>query len=383
MKILVLNSGSSSIKYQLIDVEAETGRRLAQGEIARIGEPGSARDHDEALQQVFGDLRRSGESLDEIQGVGHRIVHGADRFSRSVVIDAEVLRLIESVSPLAPLHNPANLKGVYAAKTLLPYATQVAVFDTAFHHTLPPKAFLYGLPYEYYERRKIRRYGFHGTAHRWLAMRFAEIRGTAPESQKVITCQLGNGCSVCAIEGGRSADTSMGFTPLEGLLMGTRAGDIDAGAVTYLMRVEGRDAPAMEDLLNKHSGLAGVSGISNDMRDIEKAAQGGDPRAQQALDVFCYRVTKYIGAYFAALGGADAVVFGGGIGENAPEIRRRICAPLEAIGIRLDNGKNQRAVGKEQEIGEAGVKPAVWVIPTDEEMVIARDTWAEIVKRPA
>ena len=386
VKILVLNSGSSSLKFQLIETTAELAvanrdRRLAQGEVARIGAEGSVRDHDEALQAAFQNLAQSGVSrLEDIEGVGHRIVHGAEHFQHSIIIDEAVARLIESCNQLAPLHNPHNLKGYYASKRLLPHATHVAVFDTAFHHTLPPKAYLYGIPYGYYERHKIRRYGFHGTSHRYLSGRFAQIRSTPPEALKLITCHLGNGCSVCAIEGGQSVDTSMGFTPLEGLLMGTRPGDLDPGVVTWLMQAENKDVRAMEDLLNKESGLAGLSGVSNDMQDLLKAAAAGQPRAQAAMEVFCYRVTKYIGAYTAAMNGVDAVIFSGGIGEHAAAIRERICAPMSALGIRLDRARNEAAAGREQEISEVGGHPEVWVIPTDEELLIARDTLAAIAE---
>lgn len=368
MKILVLNSGSSSLKFQLI--ETDTEHRLAQGEISKIGT--EVKNHDEALATAFKQLKESGTVLEDIAGVGHRVVHGGEHFSQSAIIDDRVLRLIESASELAPLHNPANLKGYYASKALLPHATQVAVFDTAFHQTLAPHAYLYGIPYVYYTRDRIRRYGFHGTSYRYVSGRFAQIQ---PNRSKLIVCHLGNGSSVCAIDAGKSVDTSMGFTPLEGLLMGTRAGDIDAGVVTFLA---GREATKLDTMLNEQSGLLGVSGVSNDMQDVLSEAAKGSQRAEWAVQIFCYRVSKYIGAYFAAMNGADAVIFTAGIGEHAASIRARICAPLRALGVALDSSRNDAAIGKEREIGLDGASPAVWVIPTDEELVIARDTMKAI-----
>jgi acetate kinase len=365
VQILVLNSGSSSLKFQLIEMTGE--RRLAKGEISKIGT--EVRNHDEALASAFKKLAEAGARLEDIAGVGHRVVHGGEDFQQSVIIDDKVLRLIEKASDLAPLHNPANLKGYYASKALLPKATHVAVFDTAFHQTLEPHAFLYGIPYEYYTRDKVRRYGFHGTSYRYVSERFAQIHGK--RASKLIACHLGNGCSVCAIDAGKSVDTSMGFTPLEGLLMGTRSGDMDAGAVTFLMA---RGVSNLDSLLNEKSGLLGVSGVSNDMQEVLAAASNGNQRAEFAIQVFCYRVTKYIGAYFAAMSGADAILFTGGIGEHAASIRARICAPLGVLGVSLDPARNDGAVGREQKISPDGTSPAVWVIPTDEELVIARDT---------
>ncbi len=364
MKILVLNSGSSSLKYQLIETVAE--QRLAKGEISKIGT--DVRNHDEALTAAFRQLKESGITLEDIAGVGHRVVHGGEHFSQSAIIDDHVLRLIESASEFAPLHNPANLKGYYASKALLPHAAQVAVFDTAFHQTLEPHAYLYGIPYLYYTRDKIRRYGFHGTSYRYISERFSQIES---KDSKVIACHLGNGCSVCAIDAGKSVDTSMGFTPLEGLVMGTRSGDIDAGAVTFLA---GREATRLETILNEQSGLLGISGVSNDMQDVLAEAAKGNQRAELAIQVFCYRVTKYIGAYSAAMNGADAVIFTAGIGEHAASIRARICAPLRALGVILDAPRNDAAIGREQQVSVDGASPSVWVIPTDEELVIARDT---------
>lgn len=371
---------------------------MAQGEISRIGsqdakisfqaagkekitQTGPIPKHDDALAAGFECLAQSGVArLEEIEGVGHRIVHGADYFQHSVVIDGEVLRLIESCSDLAPLHNPHNLRGYYASKQMLPQAAHVAVFDTAFHHTIPPKAYLYGIPYEYYTRNKIRRYGFHGTSFRYVSYRFAQIHGKPHEASNVIVCHLGNGSSICAIKGGKSIDTSMGFTPLEGLLMGTRPGDLDAGAVTHLMEVAEKNVSEMDELLNERCGLYGISGVSNDMRDLLAAAPNS--RAQAAIDVFCYRVSKYIGAYIAAMNGTDAVIFTGGIGENAPSIRARISDPLGALRIRLDAARNESLAGKEGEISIKGSSPGVWAIPTNEELLIARDTMRAILKLP-
>src|SRR5579863_5989528 len=375
MLILVLNCGSSSLKFQLIEtspeqIAANGDRALGRGSIERIGAVDSkitfeiaggekqvshrpVLKHKEAIETAFEWL--TGESKliggpHEIEGAGHRIVHGGESFKGSALITGEVLKEIEKASDLAPLHNPHNLKGYYASKALLPHAAQVAVFDTAFHQTLPPKAYLYGLPYLYYTRDKIRRYGFHGTSHRYVSYRFAQIHNTTRDAYKMITCHLGNGCSVCAIDHGQSVDTSMGFTPLEGLLMGTRSGDLDAGAVLYLVGRAEMGLHEVDVVLNKNSGMYGISGVSNDMRELEAEAAKGNSRAQLAIDVFCYRVVKYIGAYFAAMNGADALIFAGGIGENAPAIRGQICASLGALGIRIDTKKNVGAVGVERDI---------------------------------
>lgn len=413
MKILVLNCGSSSLKFQLIETTSELiasnqDRLLAHGTIEKIGSTdaivsfsahGGAPSkssrrvltHKEAIETAFECMSAAPgivSDLKEIEGVGHRVVHGGEYFRQSAVMDDEVVRRIESLIELAPLHNPHNLKGYYASKALLPHATQVAVFDTAFHQTLPPKAYLYGLPYLYYTRDKIRRYGFHGTSHRYVSYRFGQIHNTTRDAYKLITCHLGNGCSLCAIDHGKSVDTSMGFTPLEGLLMGTRVGDLDPGAVLYLV---GRSEMGMHEvdvLLNKNSGMYGISGVSNDMRELQAEAEKGNCRARLAIEVFCYRVVKYIGAYFAVMNGADALIFAGGIGENAPAIRDQICGSLGALGIRLDPEKNRSAVGVERDISvEApasaeGPSTRVWVIPTNEELLIARDTLRSILKIP-
>lgn len=390
MKILVLNCGSSSLKFQLIETAGE--RVLARGRVERIGandakiefaisggreqsETRAVPDHKDAIASAFAFLTGESNTIgspDEIEGVGHRIVHGGDRFEASVLITGEVLKEIEAVSDLAPLHNPHNLKGYYLSRDFLPRARQAAVFDTAFHQTLPPRAFLYGLPYVYYTRDKIRRYGFHGTSHRFVSRRYARIQ--ARGDLKIVTCHLGNGCSVCAIQNGKSIDTSMGFTPMEGLLMGTRAGDIDPGAVLYLLDRAKNGSREISAMLNNQSGLEGISGVSSDMRDLLDAAAKGNERARIAIDVFCYRAIKYAGAYHAALGGADAVLFAGGIGENSPEIRARICEGLETIGLKIDPARNSGIRGTEARISSNESSVEAWVIPTNEELLIAQDT---------
>lgn len=399
MKILVINCGSSSVKFQLIEtslpqIASNTDRYLAKGEVERVGsaeaflsfevagsqrtrESRPIRDHTQAIQAALEKLTESSKliaDLAEIEGVGHRVVHGGEHFTASVPIDEGVVKEIEKCVELAPLHNPANLKGYQAARQLLPHAKQVAVFDTAFHHAMPPYAFHYGIPFVHYSRDHVRRYGFHGTSHRYLNYRFARLHGHDRSAYKVVTCHLGNGCSMCAIDHGRSIDTSMGMTPIEGLLMGTRPGDVDPGALTYLLGREGMDLHDLETELNRHSGLYGVSGISGDMRDLLKQAAAGHERARLAIDIFCYRVKKYLGAYFAALNGADGIVFGGGIGENSPEIRAQICENLGAFGIRLDPESNGAVPGEERLISPRGSSPEMWVIRTNEELLIARDT---------
>ena len=378
MKVLVLNSGSSTLKYQLFETSLELmaanqDRMLTRGIVDRIGD--AVADHTAAVGIA---LRRLTDgpvgNLEEIQAVGHRIVHGGDYFSQPVRIDDSVVERIRECAVLAPLHNPPNLSTYEACRERMPGAAHVAVFDTAFHQTLAPAAYTYGLPYEVCARYKVRRYGFHGTSHRYVALRFAQIQRRPLEEFKLVTCHLGNGCSMCAIDRGRSIDTSMGLTPLEGLLMGTRAGDTDLGAALYLMQWEKLDTGQMDALLNHSSGLAGISGVSNDMRTLLESAGQGNPRAQLAIDVFCYRIRKYIGAYFAALNGADAVVFTAGIGENAPAIRAQACESLDALGIRIDPARNASARGVEAEISAAGAATGVWVIPTNEELLIGRDT---------
>jgi acetate kinase len=372
--------------------------RLARGTIERIGgeaiytyrgpdgEPvrGSIalRDHRAAVLHLTGWLASDDSdvpvgSLGEIHAVGHRVVHGGERFQRSALIDPEVLRGIEDTIELAPLHNPANLRGIAAARDVLGAGVpQVAVFDTAFHHTLPEHAYLYAIPYQLYRRHKVRRYGFHGTSHRYVAHRWRQLTGLPRERTDIVTLHLGNGCSACAIRHGDSVDTSMGFTPLEGLVMGTRSGDVDPAVLDFVAAKEGLSLPEMEGLLNKQSGLLGISGLTNDMRELlAEAEEHDDRRARLAIELFCYRARKYVGAYLAALGGARAVVFTGGIGENAAVVRARICQGLEWLGIEVDAARNAEAIGgREARISVDGGRLDVWVIPTDEELLIARDT---------
>ena len=407
MNILVLNVGSSSLKFQLIDTDesrfAENAdRRLARGQIERIGGEAvwsfragdgeavkgtaSLRDHRAAVDYIVQWMVRDDSgvpigSLGEIGAAGHRVVHGGERFVHSVAITDEVLRGIEETIELAPLHNPANLRGIQAVRAVLgPAVPQVAVFDTAFHHTLPERAYLYAIPYSLYRRHRVRRYGFHGTSHRYIAYRYRQLTGRTREDTRIVTLHLGNGCSACAISGGNSVDTSMGFTPLEGLVMGTRAGDLDPALLDYIAEKEGLSLHEVETLLNKQSGLLGISGLTNDMRELlAEADEHDDRRAWLAIDLFCYRVRKYVGAYVAALGGADAICFAGGIGENAPAVRAQVCDGLEFLGVRLDTSDNHGTVGgREGRISPGGGKPEVWVIPTDEELLIARDTWRVI-----
>ncbi len=403
MNILVLNVGSSSLKFQLVDTDAtrideNTDRKLARGQIERIGaeaiwsyRAGDApstkgstamRDHRAAVEHLLAWLVSDDSgveihSLAEIGAVGHRVVHGGERFVRSLAIDDAVMRGIEETIDLAPLHNPANLKGVQAVKAVLgPAVPQVAVFDTAFHHTLPERAFLYAIPYSLYRRHRVRRYGFHGTSHRYVSYRWRQLTGTAREQEKIITLHLGNGCSACAIVGGESIDTSMGFTPLEGLVMGTRSGDLDPALLDYIAEKEGLTLSGVETLLNKQSGLLGISGLTNDMRELlAEAEEHDDRRAWLAIEIFCYRVRKYVGSYLAAMGGANAICFAGGIGENAPAIRAMICEGLEFAGIRVDHALNHGLATGEGRISPEGAHPEVWVIPTDEELLIARDTF--------
>jgi acetate kinase len=407
MNVLVINAGSSTLKFQLVRTDAEriaahSDEKLARGQIERIGgeavftlrarggEPvrGSApmRDLRAAVEHIVSWLA-SAESgpvigaVGEIDAVGHRVVHGGEQFQRSVRIDDAVLRGIEEMIDLAPLHNPHNLKGFAAARAVLgAQVPHVAVFDTAFHHTLVERAYLYAIPYQLYRRHKVRRYGFHGTSHRYVAYRWRELTGTSRERTRIITLHLGNGCSACAIDAGSSVDTSMGFTPLEGLVMGTRSGDLDPAVLEFLGAKEGLSASEVDNLLNKQSGLLGVSGLTNDMRELlEEARENADRRARLAIDIFCYRARKYIGAYLAALDGAEAVVFAGGIGENAPEIREEICRGLEWMGVELDDAANARMVnGAEGRITTPSSRLAVWVIPTDEELLIARDTFRAV-----
>ncbi len=397
MNVLVINAGSSSLKYQLLN--PDTQEILAKGLCERIGIDGKftykptgktavkAADvamptHSEAIQTVLNALvdKDNGVigSMAEIDAVGHRVVHGGEKFAKSVLITDEVMAAIEECNPLAPLHNPANIIGIRACQKLMPNTPMVAVFDTAFHQTMPPVAYTYALPYEYYEQDKVRRYGFHGTSHKYVAQRAAAMLGKPIEELKLISCHLGNGSSITAINGGKSVDTSMGFTPLAGLPMGTRAGDLDAGILQYLMNKHGMNIDEMLNVLNKKSGVEGVSHISSDFRDLENAEAEGNKRAELALRVFDYAVKKYIGAYAAAMGGVDAVIFTAGVGENGPETRESACAGLEFMGIKIDPEKD-KVRGKEMDVSADDAKVRVLVIPTNEELMIAMDT-AAIVK---
>jgi acetate kinase len=348
------------------------------------------RNHAAAIEHIIGWLT-SAESgvpisaVGDIEAVGHRVVHGGERFTQSVRIDDEVWRGLEELIDLAPLHNPHNLRGVTAARAILgPGVPQVAVFDTSFHHSLPETAYVYALPYQFYRRYKVRRYGFHGTSHRYIAWRYRQLTGRTREATKIITLHLGNGASACAIAGGQSRDTSMGFTPLEGLMMGTRSGDLDPAIIDFIAAKEGLGTREMDSLLNKQSGLLGVSGLTADMRELQaEAAESGDRRARLAIDMFCYRVRKYIGAYLAAINGADAIVFAGGIGENSADVRAAICGGLEWLGIHVDGARNSAMTGgAEGRIDGESSRVQLWVIPTDEELLIARDTWRMVTGQP-
>lgn len=392
MKILVLNCGSSSLKYQLINMENEG--LMAKGVAERIGIDGSflkheseskgkvkieepMKDHKDAIRMVLDALVDTDhgaiESMEEISAVGHRVVHGGEKFSGSVIINQEVIDALEECSELAPLHNPPNLMGIYACQEILPGLPMVGVFDTAFHQTMPEDSYIYALPYEYYENHRIRRYGFHGTSHKYVAMKAAEMLGKSVEELKIVTCHLGNGASVAAVDGGKSVDTSMGFTPLEGLVMGTRCGDIDPAITTFLMEKEGMDYKELNNVMNKKSGVLGISGVSSDFRDIEEAAETGNKRAQLALDVYHKRVKKYIGSYAAEMGGLDAVVFTAGLGENSPESRAAICEGLDFLGLKIDPNKNG-VRGKETIVSTDDSTTKVILVPTNEELMIARET---------
>ena len=399
MKVLVINCGSSSLKYQLIDMTTEES--LAQGLVERIGIEGSVltqkvegkdkyivkeqmKDHKDAIRLVLAALvdENNGviKSMDEISAVGHRVVHGGEKYKESVVINDEVKANIEECFKLAPLHNPANMIGIKACEELMPNTPMVAVFDTAFHGTMPEDAYLYALPYELYEKHGIRKYGFHGTSHKYVSQTCAEVMGRDIKDLKIITCHLGNGASLCAVKNGVSVDTSMGFTPLEGLAMGTRCGNIDPAIVTFLMKEEGLSVDEVNDLLNKKSGVLGISGISSDFRDIEDAAfNKDDRRAKLALKIFEYKIRTTIGAYAAAMGGVDAIVFTAGVGENGPETREKCLEGLEFLGVEIDREANN-VRGKVREISKAGCMVKAFVIPTNEELVIARDT-LELIKK--
>ena len=397
MKILVVNCGSSSIKYQLIDMENES--LMAKGYLEKIGLPDSflthtvngekhkieqeVKNHEEGIQLVLNQLTHPEygviSNLSEIGAVGHRVVHGGEKFSSSVLIDDEVMDTMKQCIPLAPLHNPAGITGIEACQKVLPNVPMVGVFDTAFHQTLPEKAYLYAIPYEYYEKYGIRKYGFHGTSHRFVSKRVAEVINQPVENLKIITCHLGQGASLCAVDAGKSVDTSMGLTPLAGVPMGTRSGDIDPSIVTFLMKKENLTPDEMDTILNKKSGKLGISGVSPDDRDIEKAAAEGNKRAHLAIESFAYQVVGYIGRFAAQMGGVDVITFAGGVGENGIEVRQEICKYLEFLGVKIDEEKNN-CRGKEVEISTPDSKVKVFVIPTNEELMIARDTM-EIIKK--
>ncbi len=396
MKILVLNCGSSSIKYKLFDMDKNDV--IAQGGIEKIGLPGSflklttasgekkiiekeIPEHTCGVKFIFEILtgKEYGvlSSLSELDAVGHRMVHGGEKFNKSVLLTPEVLEAFAACNDLAPLHNPANLKGVNAVKELLPDIPQVGVFDTAFHQTMPDYAYLYAIPYELYQKYGVRRYGFHGTSHRFVSGEICKYLGIKAEGSKIITCHIGNGGSITAVKDGKSVDTTMGLTPLEGIMMGTRSGDIDAGAVTYLMEKEGLDTTGILNLLNKKSGLQGISGASSDMREVTASMESGNERAALAKKMYAYRIKKYIGAFAAAMGGVDVIVFTGGVGENRHEIREAACEDMEFLGIKLDKEVNSQIMfGKDGIISTADSKVKVVVLPTDEELMIASDTLA-------
>ncbi|CUX41964.1 acetate/propionate family kinase [Clostridium sp. C105KSO13] len=395
MNILVINCGSSSLKFQLINSESE--KVLAKGICERIGIDGSLTyqaagkekvktkkdmpSHTEAIQYVIEALTNPEtgviKSLKEIGAVGHRVVHGGEKFASSVVITEEVKKAVEECNDLAPLHNPANLVGINACEKLMPGTPMVAVFDTAFHQTMPEKAYMYGLPYEYYEKYKVRRYGFHGTSHSFVSKRAAELVGKPYDETKTIVCHLGNGASVCAVKNGKSIDTSMGLTPLEGLVMGTRSGDIDPAILEFIAKKENLDIDGLMNMLNKESGVQGISGLSSDFRDLTDASLAGNQRAKIALDVFSYRVAKYIGSYVAAMNGVDVIAFTAGIGENDDLVRAAVCSYLEYLGIEFDEDANNTR-GQEVELSKPGSKVRVFIIPTNEELAIARETEALI-----
>lgn len=404
MKVLALNCGSSTVKFQLFRVVSEAGQApsfasLARGIVERVGTEEArlsfessgrqweqhrpVRDHQQAIDAVLDWLAGASgvlDSLEEIEAVGHRVVHAGEYYQEATLIDENVARCIEDCSPLAPLHNPHNLKGYYAIHQRLPETPNVAVFDTAFHQTMPRRAYLYALPQELYRVHRIRRYGFHGTSHRYVAARYAELAGRPLEHLRLISCHLGSGSSMCAVEFGRSVDTSMGFTPLEGLVMGTRAGDLDPGILLYLLRQCSYSPDQLDQLLHHRSGLLGLSGCSNDVRVLLERAASGEEAAQVALEVFAYRVKKYIGAYLAVLNGADALVFTGGIGEHAWQLREKICSGMDNLGLRLEVQRNEQVTGLEGRISSPSSQIDVWVIPTNEELLIAREAWSVVTR---
>ena len=393
MKILVLNCGSSSIKYALYNMD--TKEVMTSGGAERVGLDGAfvkvklangekkqimhdIPEHTEGVKFIFSLLTDPEigviKDLKEIDAVGHRMVHGGEKFNKSVVLTDEVLKVFEECSDLAPLHNPANLKGVKAVSELMPGLPQVGVFDTAFHQTMPDYAYMYAVPYELYEKYGIRRYGFHGTSHRYVAKRVCDFLGVNPEDKKIITCHIGNGASIAAVDCGKCVDTSMGLTPLEGVMMGTRSGDIDGGAVAFLQKELNLDADGISDLLNKKSGVLGITGLSSDMREVEAACEKGEPKAVLAMKMYNYRIKKYIGAYAAAMGGVDIIVFTAGVGENQWSTRQESCEGLEFLGVEIDKELNKGLRGVEKVISTANSKVTVCIIPTDEELMIATDT---------
>lgn len=395
MKILVLNCGSSSIKYALYDMDSKTV--MTSGGAERVGLDGAfvkvklangekkkvmhdIPEHTEGVKFIFSLLTDPEigviKDLKEIDAVGHRMVHGGEKFNKSVLLTEEVLKVFEECTDLAPLHNPANLKGVRAVQELMPGLPQVGVFDTAFHQTMPKEAYMYAVPYELYEKYGVRRYGFHGTSHRYVSQRVCEFLGVKPEGKKIITCHIGNGASIAAVKDGKCIDTSMGLTPLEGLMMGTRSGDIDGGAITFIQKKLGLDADGMSNLLNKKSGMLGITGISSDMREIDAACEEGNERALLATDMYFYRIRKYIGAYAAAMDGCDIIVFTAGVGENQASMREKVCEGLSFMGVKVDVEKNSGIHGEEAVISTPDSKVTVVVIPTDEELMIATDTMA-------
>jgi acetate kinase len=411
MNVLVLNLGSSSLKFQVIATDLERIKqhqddRICRGEVEGIGGEAIIRfqHRDQPAQTLTASLRDVSPALDylvryiasdrsgvseikstaDVHAVGHRVVHGGELFTESALIDDQVLQGIEDCIDLAPLHNPNNIKGILAARELFGKSVpQVAVFDTSFHHSIPVQAYLYAVPYHLYRRHRIRRYGFHGTSHRYVAFRYRALRRLTREQTNIITLHLGNGCSAAAIQGGSPVDTSMGMTPLEGLVMGTRSGDLDPAIVGVIARKEGLSASEVDTLLNTQSGLLGISGLTNDMRELQaELKEHDDRRVRLAIEIFCYRARKYIGAYLAAMGGADAVVFTGGVGENSPDVRARICARMEWAGLRVDATKNQETVGREGKISTDDSKLLAYAIPTDEELLIARDTVRVILGEP-
>ena len=393
MKILVLNCGSSSIKYALYNMD--TKEVMTSGGAERVGLDGAfvkvklangekkqimhdIPEHTEGVKFIFSLLTDPEigviKDLKEIDAVGHRMVHGGEKFNKSVLLTDEVLKVFEECSDLAPLHNPANLKGVKAVSELMPGLPQVGVFDTAFHQTMPDYAYMYAVPYELYDKYGIRRYGFHGTSHRYVAKRVCDFLGVKPEDKKIITCHIGNGASIAAVDGGKCVDTSMGLTPLEGVMMGTRSGDIDGGAVAFLQKKLGLDADGISDLLNKKSGVLGITELSSDMREVEAACEKGEPKAVLAMNMYNYRIKKYIGAYAAAMGGVDIIVFTAGVGENQWSTRQESCEGLEFLGVKIDKELNKGLRGVEKIISTADSKVTVCIIPTDEELMIATDT---------